>query len=98
MSELKDHLRNGATMLDNAGVAPAVDTQLVATLRQILARAEAGEISSFACLTVSRLGAMQWPAYGSQVAELYTAAGLFQRVLENAMTGAGQRKGSLLRG
>jgi hypothetical protein len=95
----KDDLMNGAATapaIEPAKQAFMADPGLVALAERVLADAKSGAITSMAVVLCNRTGNTQWPAHGVQATELYLGAGLFQRSIENIVTGRAQSNASRL--
>ena len=74
---------NGIDLAKPSGPPP----DLVRLVEQLMAGVIAGRISSLACVTVSPLGQMQWPGFGTQVPEMMIGAELMRDDMKAAMRG-----------
>ena len=81
---------NGIDLAKPSGPPP----DLVQLVNQLMAGVLAGRISSLACVTVSPLGQMQWPGFGTQVPEMMIGAELMRDDMKAAMRG---QPGKILR-
>ena len=81
---------NGIDLAKPSGPPP----DLVKLVEQLMAGVMAGRISSLACVTVSPLGQMQWPGFGTQVPEMMIGAELMRDDMKAAMRG---QPGKILR-
>ena len=81
---------NGIDLAKASGPPP----DLVKLVEQLMAGVMAGRISSLACVTVSPLGQMQWPGFGTQVPEMMIGAELMRDDMKAAMRG---QPGKILR-
>lgn len=64
-----------------------LNPQIVAVLKDVLARAEAGQVTSIACICIGPNGSCATPAAGGQVSEMNLGADLFKRSLMAAIEG-----------
>lgn len=101
MTDSKSDLMSGTSAEAIAAAAtkdkPAVvaDPALVALAERLLADVKAGRVTSMAAIIAAPMGAVQWPAHGSQALELYFGASAFQRQIEGLLTG--QNKSRIIR-
>jgi hypothetical protein len=65
----------------------AINPQVMAVLKDVLARAEAGQVTSIACICIGPNGSVATPGAGTQIAEMNMAADLFKKSLITALEG-----------